>query len=160
MVKIAEIEPWHVVLEPNAGTGRIVDAIRAAKPAHLDMIEINPALCDALRAKYGLTYSECAPTDFLTTQAPICPDSANGFDRILMNPPFKDGIDIAHIKHALTLLASGGKLVAICAGGSRQEKELHSLVEACDGLWEKLPAGTFAEAGTNVATVLLTITKE
>jgi 16S rRNA G1207 methylase RsmC len=160
MAELAEIDPWHVVLEPSAGTGRIVDAIKAAAPeAHLDLIEINPGLCDLLRQRYKLTYSECAPTDFLTVCAPICPDSEAGFNRILMNPPFDHGIDIDHIKHALTFLRPGGRLVAICADGPRQKKELQPLVVACNGLWERLPPGTFAAAGTNVATVLLTITK-
>jgi phospholipid N-methyltransferase len=161
MVELAGIESWHVVLEPNAGTGRIADAIRAAAPeAHLDLIEINPGLCDLLRARYGLTYTEMQPLDFLAVRGPICPDSEGGFDRILMNPPFDHGIDIDHIEHALTFLKSGGKLVAICADGPKQKKELHPLVKACNGIWEKLPPGTFAAAGTNVATVLLTITKD
>jgi methylase of polypeptide subunit release factors len=156
MAELAEIEPWHTVLEPSAGTGRIVEAIKATEPAaHLDMIEINPKLCDLLRAKYKLTYSELAPFDFLTAQGPICPDSEKGFDRILMNPPFCDAIDIKHIEHALTFLKPGGRLVAICAGGSRQEKAL----KARSSYWERLPSGTFHESGTEVASVLLIINK-
>jgi methylase of polypeptide subunit release factors len=156
MAELAEIEPWHTVLEPSAGTGRIVEAIKATEPAaHLDMIEINPTLCDLLRAKYKLTYSELAPFDFLTVQGPICPDSEKGFDRILMNPPFRDAIDIKHIEHALTFLKPGGRLVAICAGGSRQEKAL----KARSSYWERLPSGTFHESGTEVASVLLIINK-
>lgn len=70
---------------------------------------------------------------------------------VLMNPPFKDGIDIKHIKHAASLLKAGGTLVAICANGPRQKAILESMASH----WEELPAGSFE--GTNVRTVLLTI---
>ena len=46
------------------------------------------------------------------------------------------------------------RLVAICAGGPRQEKVLQPLSDS----WERLPADSFKESGTNVSTVLLTIT--
>jgi 16S rRNA G1207 methylase RsmC len=70
-----------------------------------------------------------------------------------MNPPFADGADIKHILHARTFLNPGGKLVAICANGPRQQAALQPLASS----WEPLPAGTFKESGTNVNTVLLTI---
>jgi hypothetical protein len=70
------------------------------------------------------------------------------------------GADIEHILHALKFLAkpgydeaTGGLLVAICANGPRQQAELRPLATT----WEELPDGTFAEAGTNVRTVLMTV---
>jgi 16S rRNA G1207 methylase RsmC len=78
------------------------------------------------------------------------------FDRVLMNPPFDHGIDIDHIKHALQFLKPGGRLVAICANGPRQQKELKPLATT----WEELPDDTFAASDTHVRTVLLTIDKE
>jgi len=38
-----------------------------------------------------------------------------------MNPPFHNGADIAHIKHALHFLERDSVLVAICANGPRQQ---------------------------------------
>jgi protein-L-isoaspartate O-methyltransferase len=75
------------------------------------------------------------------------------FDRVIANPPFVNGADCAHIRHALTFLRQGGRLVAICANGPRQQAELRPLATT----WEELPEGTFAAQGTNVRTVLLTI---
>jgi len=72
------------------------------------------------------------------------------FDAVLMNPPFVQGADIAHIKHALTMLKPGGRLVALCANGPRQNASLRPMVEARGGEWEELPADTFKEEGTGV----------
>lgn len=55
------------------------------------------------------------------------------------------------------MLKAGGRLVAICAGGPRQERELKPLAEDSGGIREPLPADTFKESGTGVNTVLLTI---
>lgn len=75
------------------------------------------------------------------------------FDRIIMNPPFERGADIKHILHAREMLKAGGRLVAICADGTRQAETLKPLADT----WEELPEGTFA--GTGVRTVLLTISR-
>ena len=92
---------------------------------------------------------------FATTEC----DGLGTFDRIVMNPPFADGADIHHITQALRLLNPGGRLVALCANGPRRAAKLRPLIEEMDGAWEVLPAGTFAAAGTNVRTVLLTATQ-
>jgi hypothetical protein len=47
----------------------------------------------------------------------------------------------------------GGRLIAICANGPRQQAELRPLAS----MLEELPDGTFSSAGTNVRTVLLTV---
>jgi hypothetical protein len=72
-----------------------------------------------------------------------------------MNPPFANADDIKHIMHALKMLKPGGRLVAICANGPRQNDKLRPLVEARGGIWEELPSDTFIDAGTGVRTVLL-----
>ena len=152
MVELAEIQPGMCVLEPSAGTGNIARAVAAGEPrAHLDLIEINPALCKSLEAS-GFSVA-CA--DFLaaTSEEPVCPDSEDGFDRVVMNPPFGQAQDVAHIKHALTFLAPGGRLVAICSNGPRQQAELRPFATT----WEELPEGTFRDQGTNVRTVLMTV---
>lgn len=154
MVDLAGIEPGHRVLEPSAGTGRIIEAMGGRMFGHnpesgrIAAVEINADLCAHLRREFPLTYVRHA--DFLE-----CGGELLKFDRILMNPPFKDGADIKHILHARSMLADGGILVAICAGGPRQAKSLEPIAS----YWEPLPAGTFKNAGTNVNTVLLTIEK-
>lgn len=56
------------------------------------------------------------------------------------------------------MLKPGGRLVAICANGPRQNSILKPLVDAQGGLWEELPPDTFHSSGTSVRTVLMTIT--
>jgi SAM-dependent methyltransferase len=75
------------------------------------------------------------------------------FDKIVMNPPFKNGDDIKHIKHAIKFLRPGGRLVALCANGPRQREQLMPLADT----WEDLPQGTFKDSGTMVNAAMLTI---
>jgi phospholipid N-methyltransferase len=150
MVELAGIEAGDRVLEPSAGTGNLARAIRSAVPdAHLDLIEIDPKLCSILKAS-GF---EVSCRDFLAASMPVCPDSEDGHDCVLMNPPFSKGQDVAHILHSLKFLKVGGRLVAICANGPRQQAELRPLAAT----WEELPDGTFADQGTNVRAVLMTV---
>ena len=72
-----------------------------------------------------------------------------------MNPPFKNGEDIKHIKHAYTMLKPGGTLVALCAAGPRQYKEFEHWAR----VWKELPPGSFKNAGTNVNVALVVLDK-
>jgi phospholipid N-methyltransferase len=150
MVSLADIQPGATVLEPSAGTGALLDAIRqdAAPSADVTAVEINMSLTTitnkARRVHYG-DFLECSPADL------------GAFDRIIMNPPFANAADIKHITHARTMLKPGGRLVAICANGPRQNATLRPLVEACGGFWEELAPDTFRSSGTGVSTVLLTL---
>ena len=150
MIDYADIDLCHSVLEPSAGTGCIVEALINYGLAwqQIAIAEINPSLCLALSDKYRRVF----PGDFLGR---VSWELGGDFDRILMNPPFKNGDDIKHITHALTMLKSGGRLVAICANGSRQQAKLKPLSTH----WEDLPPNTFKEQGTNVNTALLVIDK-
>lgn len=134
------------VLEPSAGTGSLIKAVRQLGVFKDDIcaVEINPTLSNALESQAGRVV--CA--DFLT-----CNGNLGKFDKIVMNPPFIDGADIKHILHARTFLEPGGKLVAICANGPRQHEQLKPISDS----WEELPAGSFKGAGTNVNAALLTI---
>ena len=58
-------------------------------------------------------------------------------------------------RNALKMLKPGGRLVAICANGPRQNDKLRPIVEARGGIWEELPSDTFISTGTSVRTVLL-----
>jgi tRNA1(Val) A37 N6-methylase TrmN6 len=149
MVSFADILPEHDVLEPSAGTGRLLDAIQTTG-ARWFAVEINHSLCEALARTYGYEdgiNKRVLQGDFLE----MGPDHLGTFDRILMNPPFERGSDIEHILHARRLLKSDGKLVAICANGPRQLTKLQPL---CDH-WEDLPAGTFDATGVRTALLVM-----
>lgn len=134
------------VLEPSAGTGRLIAAIRENGTGYaLTAVEVNAYLARHLEVlKQVDDLHRCDFLEFTT----------GSYDRIVMNPPFSGGADIAHIEHALTLLAPGGRLVALCAAGPRQRERLAPL-----GTWEDLPEGSFNEAGTNVRVALLIVDK-
>lgn len=149
MVELAALTEGMTYLEPEAGTGAILDAARTQVPGAIPTaVEISHHLADALRQRF----ENVRTADFLR-----CTAELGTFDRVLMNPPFDKAQDIAHIKHALTFVKPGGRLVAICANGPRQQAALRPLVEATGGLWEDLPPGAFAHAGTNVRAALLVI---
>jgi protein-L-isoaspartate O-methyltransferase len=149
MVELAEIEAGQRVLEPSAGTGRLVDALDAVPDVTVVAVEVSNTLSDNLRIR-SQTRTDVRCADFLLSDGDL-----GQFDRIVMNPPFGRGQDIAHIKHALTMLAPGGRLVALCANGPRQSEQLEPLADS----WEVLPPGTFKESGTDVSVVLLTMSR-
>lgn len=106
VVELADIPADAQVLEPSAGHGALVDAIRRAEPsAVVDAVEINPDLRNLLRKKGAAVVA----ADILSES--FAPGTL--YSRIVMNPPFEDGQSIDHVRRAWELLAPGGRLVAI-----------------------------------------------
>lgn len=142
--KLARIEAGHTVLEPSAGTGRLIDAALAIAPCVVEAVEINAALASRLAGRVSRVHYG----DFLEIAVQ---QLDRWFDRVIMNPPFGDGADVKHIRAALTLLRPGGRLVAFCANGPRQRAAFKASAET----WEDLPAGAFR--GTNVGVALFMV---
>ncbi len=161
MVDLACLAIGMRVLEPSAGTGRILEALPGIVPfgqvrqtaLQVVAVEVSPALAARLACSGLAGTVRCA--DFLRCSADA--EDLGLFDVVLMNPPFAQGADIEHITHALTMLKPGGRLVALCANGPRQNASLRPMVEARGGEWEDLPADTFKEAGTGVRVALITM---
>jgi SAM-dependent methyltransferase len=144
------------ILEPSAGTGELVKAIwddaTGADCVRVVAVEINDQLVQRLEALRNLQmYANSDNFDIHRADFLQCNGDLGKFDAVLMNPPFENGSDIRHVLHARQFLKPGGRLVAICANGPRQQRELQPIADS----WEELPAGTFA--GTDVRTVLLTV---
>lgn len=165
MVALADMRTAFAVLEPSAGHGAIANAIMRAstRPVIMTCIEVDPSKAAVLHAQ-GLA---CHIADFMGIRT-LVPE----YEAIVMNPPFSNRQDIKHIRHALAMLAPGGRLVAICsAGPGRTEQFEHA--ENWDGVsiptppfrgaafhtdhWEELPADTFKASGANVRTILMRI---
>lgn len=161
MVDLAGLAIGMRVLEPSAGTGRLLEALPGIVPfgqvrqsaLQVVAVEVNSALAARLACSGLAGTVRCA--DFL--QCSAAAEDLGLFDAVLMNPPFAQGADIEHISHALTMLKPGGRLVALCANGPRQNASLRPLVEARGGEWEDLPADTFKEEGTGVRVALITL---
>jgi len=111
MIAAADMQDSQTVLEPSAGIGSICDRVKAAFPhVDLDAVELCPTLQKILKAKGHAV----GGGDFTSW-------SGNGrqYDRVLMNPPFEKGSDMAHVRQAFNHVKVGGRLVAIMSNGFR-----------------------------------------
>lgn len=151
--KITEESP--MILEPEAGSGAIVSYVKEEIPgATVHAFECNHKLREIL----ALQGVELIGEDFM--QATAAPQ----YDYVLMNPPFENGQDGEHVRHAFQFLKSGGRLVAIMSPGPffRQDRKavaFREWFEEYNGHKVDLPAGAFKESGTGVSTVLIVIDK-
>jgi hypothetical protein len=137
-----------VVLEPSAGIGNILDWLVDCYPlARFVSHEINYRLVDILRMKGH----ETVVVDYLKTETvPFA-------DLIVANPPFEDGQDIDHFYHSLAQLREGGRLIYIIFESSftrsdQKATAFQAFVGEFAAHVEKLPARSFHESGTDVAT--------
>lgn len=148
MAGLLDLAQGQEVLEPSAGTGNLCQAVLDAG-GNVFAVEVNHNLAEALARRLGKagTCTNLLQADFLACDT----QTLGTYDKILMNPPFENGVDIKHIQHAQQFLKPGGRIVALCANGPRQNEKLKPYAES----WEELPAGTFA--GVNVRAALLVI---
>jgi len=140
------------VLEPSAGLGRLCRSARRHGLGPIVMVESSPECCAELYRQSEQTGYRLVQADFLACDA----GRLGGlFDGVIMNPPFKQGRDIKHIRHAFAMLKPGGVLISLCFNGVRQNKHLRPIVDT----WQELPAGSFKAEGTAAGVALLTWTK-
>jgi 2-polyprenyl-3-methyl-5-hydroxy-6-metoxy-1,4-benzoquinol methylase len=151
------------VLEPSAGTGVLARAARE-QGGRVSCVEIQPGMAHELGLSREFEQTLCC--DFLQLE-PF--GHWQEFDAVIMNPPFDRGRDCDHVRHAWQFVKPGGQLVAIMSaraefGEDKRHKALHKLIEGAKplygrGFWHDLPPGSFADAGTNVNTVILAMRK-
>jgi predicted RNA methylase len=154
VVRRADVQRGHRVLEPSAGVGRLATPCRN-READVHCVELDAERVGVLlRAGFVV-----AKGDFLATApTPI-------FDRVVMNPPFGQNgsqLDIDHVLHAYKFLKKGGKLVAIMSVGwtfrnNKNSREFQEFVSEHGGEWSENEDGAFKESGTGVRTVTLVI---
>ncbi|WP_051964136.1 methyltransferase [Deinococcus misasensis] len=159
MLQYASIQSGHVVLEPSAGKGDILEAIQQAEPAaQLHAVEINSTLAELLTLK-GFTVHQ---GDFLDL-------TGECFDRVVMNPPFEKGADIDHVQHAYSLLKAGGRLVSIMCEGpffrsDRKSQQFRDWLQHVDATIHQNPENSFsgpeAFRATGTRTRMVVITKQ
>lgn len=165
-------EPQLRILEPSAGTGNLARRCVSVKPKDdsgwhdqyrfdnlVDCIEVQPQLASALMRE-GI-YNRVVCADFLQ----VDPTSLQPYDIVVMNPPFDRERDIDHVVHAFKFLKTGGKLHAIMSAGTefretRKAAAFRKLMADHKGKIEHLPFGSFAEVGTNVNTIVVTMEKQ
>lgn len=152
VVARAEIRPGMSVLEPSAGGGALAKEARVAG-GDVVCIEQDLALVEQLNRDGYVVL--CA--DFLAGGA-LAPTAI--FDRVVMNPPFTKGQDVAHVMQALQFVKPGGRLVAIMSAGVKTNataERFRDVIDEYGGEIEDLPEDAFRESGTGVRTVLVVV---
>ncbi|HEX4124884.1 MAG TPA: methyltransferase [Tepidisphaeraceae bacterium] len=155
MAALANLRPGCTVLEPSAGSGRLIDAVLNIEPtAVVEAIEQQPELVKLLYAKQCPRSFKLTQADFLGCD--LCTEVQ--FDAIVMNPPFENSADAKHVLHAYhKYLKPGGRLVAIISRGTLTRSfgasvELQAMLQ---GQPEILPPGTFDDTGVSAAIIVL-----
>lgn len=150
LVALLDLRPGARVLEPSAGLGRILDALKPLQCAEVVAVEMAAACAGELfrQDRPGVTIRQ---RDFLACS----PDELGMFDAVAMNPPFHMRDDVRHIEHAIQFLKPGGTLAALCMDTEHRCRAFQHQAAT----WEQIPAGAFSREGTKVPTVLLTIKK-
>jgi phospholipid N-methyltransferase len=111
MLAAADMHDGQTVLEPSAGIGSICDRVKQAFPhTDLDAVELRDSLARILVAKGHAVVGR----DFTAWNG-----NGRQYDRVLMNPLFEKGADMAHVRQAFNHVKPGGRLVAIMSNGFR-----------------------------------------
>jgi hypothetical protein len=157
------------ILEPSAGKGAILGVLLSHLSIHPELkpysykftaIEKNASRRQYIAENFKQV-SVLEVVDFLEYNLVIYPP----FDRIYMNPPFEEGQDIDHVRHAYDLLKPyTGKLAAVMSEGVffRSDKKSASFREWLaehDGYSVFLPGNSFKESGTGVNTRLVFVNR-
>jgi len=152
LIELAEISNGDSILEPSAGNGAILRVLRQRFPLNsITAVEI-----DASRTELQAMATRMFYGDFLDLRS-VSHDTGM-FDRIVMNPPFGKNAAPNHVLHACTLLKPHGRLVSVMPSSvTFRSDALNRAVRADAVSIEPLPESTFAESGTNVNTVIVTV---
>ncbi len=144
------IWPKDRILEPSAGLGAIADRLPINRASIL-CIERNERRVAELQKKgYDVLQG-----DFLAIEPGM-------FCTIYMNPPFEQGQDIDHVRHAFECLAPGGTLVSVMSEGTFFRNDckataFRNWAEQVDAHIEQLLPKSFKASGTNVNARLIVI---
>lgn len=136
-------------IEPHAGTGGLSDYVPA--DASLLCCEISPLHCKILESKYsdfnGVARKiECL--DFLDFAKSY---KGEGFDRVLMNPPYSQKRWQTHLEAAASVLAKDGRLVAILPASAAGKE----LIPGYSHTYSAIFSNMFE--GTSISVVILTL---
>lgn len=147
IIKLAEITPDDICLEPSAGMGNIAQFM-----PNCDVIELHEENRKTLIDKgFNLVHD-----DFLT----FIPEKK--YTAIVMNPPFSKGQDIEHITKAIEMAERVVVAITSTSVMFRNDKKTEAfrkLVAYYGGTIEELPAESFKESGTQVNTCLIVVRK-
>lgn len=154
LVELAGIEPGHIVLEPSAGQGAIVEAIHRAQPdVEVDCYELMDLNRTFLEKLDNITI---VGKDFIKEEKTII------YDRIVANPPFSKNQDIEHVTEMYERLEEGGRLVSIMSNhwrfaSGKKEAAFKKFIEESGAEVYDIEPGAFKESGTNISACIVVI---
>ncbi len=143
LIQLADIDSRSRVLEPSAGIGNIADKVREVTD-RVDVVERMSNFRELLKLKghrlVGYDFLEFKPVE--------------KYDAVIMNPPFSNCQDTAHIKRAYEFVKDGGMLVSISSphwtfANDKKSKEFRDWIEERDHYIERLDSGTFEATGVS-----------
>lgn len=159
IIKLAEIEPHHLILEPSAGSGALLKPL--GRKNNIVAIEIDELLAtELIKSEYDCVFNTSFEEAIKNGIVAQC------FDRVIMNPPFGPGqLDIKHILMAYELLVPNGILVAIMSENdlyynTQLTKEFNNFLKRVNAHIEEVPMRSFLASGTRVDTVIVKIKKQ
>lgn len=157
LVYYADIKNHDTILEPSAGRGAIIKAIRRVSnvmPCCYELMELNRTMLMKTELHYSLLGE-----DFLNNH------DTQKFTKIIANPPFSKNQDIEHIYKMWDRLSKGGRIVTMASKhwqtlSNKKETEFREWLENKDFEIINLDAGEFKESGTLVKSCIIIINKE
>ena len=167
VVKLAHIEPWHIVLEPSAGQGSLIEAVHRKfwKKIIVDYYELmdNNRLVIEQKCDEKTINAQFVGIDFMIIDH-FPYSEAYLYDRIIANPPFSKNQDIDHIRKMYERLRPGGRIVSIASthwihGKEQKCNDFRLWIESIKATVKSLPAGEFKKSGTSVASCIVIINK-
>lgn len=155
LVEMADIQPHHRVLEPQAGQAAIANLIREIAE-DCTVVELMPENIKAL-IRQGYDVKEGCFLQHNSADIGL-------FDRIVANPPFTKNQDIDHIKHMFSLLKPRGKIVSMASkswtfGSQKKQVAFRDWLDEVRATVTEVPAGTFKGSGTSISSVIIEINK-
>lgn len=167
MIEIAGLKPDSIMLESSAGTGRILDKARKIISSldNFVVIELNENRQQVLRSKgyhvdFGGTFEDSLKDPEILKKLKRC-------DKVVINPPFKNDMDVKHLLISYMVCADKADIVSIMQENSlyynrsihRVFKEFLNLIGKDAYEVVSLPAGSFKDELTTVDTVIFHIKK-
>lgn len=143
------------ILEPSAGRGSLVKAIRRCCPdAVVDCFELMPENVPFLEKVEG---ARIIGTDFN--------DCYGKYDRIIANPPFSNNQDIDHVYMMYDHLEMDGEMAVIVSrhykfACDRKSQYFRKWLEDRGAVVQDIAGGEFKESGTTIPTALLFIVRK
>jgi phospholipid N-methyltransferase len=165
LVQYAGIKEGDEVLEPSAGQGAIISAIKKRVKCNIYYCELMPINIDILNKKHSdITFSNADFLEYVVEYNKNFSGSKGVFDKIVANPPFTKNQDIDHVKAMFDVLKAGGRMVSMMSThwqncDNKKETEFRAWLDDKNASIVEVEAGAFKESGTNIKTVIVIIDK-